>query len=28
LWLIRDVKAGQRVQDHPSEAGCRVLLSG
>lgn len=28
LWLIRDVGAGQRVQDHPSEAGCRVLLSG
>jgi hypothetical protein len=27
LWLIRDVGAGQRVQDHPSEAGCRVLLS-
>jgi hypothetical protein len=27
LWLIRDVEAGQRVQDHPTEAGCRVLLS-
>jgi hypothetical protein len=28
LWLIRDVGAGQLVQDHPTDAGCRVLESG
>ena len=27
LWLIRDVGAGQLVQDHPTRAGCRVLDS-
>ena len=25
LWLIRHVRAGQLVQDHPTRAGCRVL---
>ncbi len=25
LWLIRHVKAGQRVADHPTHAGCYVL---
>jgi hypothetical protein len=28
LWLIRDLQAGQLVQDHPTEAGCQVLSSG
>lgn len=28
LWLIRDLGAGQLVQDHPTGAGCRVLQSG
>jgi hypothetical protein len=25
LWLIRGVKAGSLVEDHPSNAGCYVL---
>jgi hypothetical protein len=25
LWLIRRVRPGRLVQDHPSRAGCRVL---
>jgi hypothetical protein len=25
LWLIRNVKAGMQVQDHPTNAGCYVL---
>lgn len=25
LWLIRNVKAGSLVEDHPSRAGCYVL---
>jgi hypothetical protein len=25
LWLIRHVKAGQQVEDHPANAGCYVL---
>ncbi|GAA4406514.1 hypothetical protein GCM10023187_26040 [Nibrella viscosa] len=25
LWLTRHVKAGRRVADHPTEAGCSVL---
>lgn len=25
LWLIRDVKAGTLVEDHPSNAGCYVI---
>ncbi|HNE04119.1 MAG TPA: DUF3267 domain-containing protein [Anaerolineales bacterium] len=25
LWLIRHVKAGSLVEDHPSQAGCYVL---
>lgn len=25
LWLIRDVKAGMQVEDHPTNAGCYVL---
>lgn len=25
LWLIRKVKAGTRVEDHPTNAGCYVL---
>lgn len=25
LWLIRNVKAGSLVEDHPSKAGCYVL---
>jgi hypothetical protein len=25
LWLLRDVKAGRQVQDHPTNAGCYVL---
>jgi hypothetical protein len=27
LWLIRNVKAGQQVEDHPTNAGCYVLVS-
>ena len=27
LWLIRDVKAGRQVEDHPTNAGCYVLES-
>jgi len=27
LWLIRDVKAGMQVEDHPANAGCYVLES-
>ena len=25
LWLIRNVKAGSLVEDHPTNAGCYVL---
>ena len=25
LWLIRDVKPGQLVEDHPTRAGCYVI---
>lgn len=25
LWLLRDVEAGQQVQDHPDLVGCRVI---
>jgi hypothetical protein len=25
LWLLRNVKAGTRVEDHPTNAGCYVL---
>lgn len=25
LWLIRNVKAGMQVEDHPTNAGCYVL---
>lgn len=25
LWLIRDVKAGSLVEDHPTNAGCYVI---
>lgn len=25
LWLIRNVKAGMQVEDHPTHAGCYVL---
>ena len=25
LWLIRKVKAGMQVEDHPTQAGCYVL---
>ena len=25
LWLIRDVKAGSQVEDHPTNAGCYVI---
>jgi hypothetical protein len=28
LWLIRKVKAGMLVEDHPTNAGCYVLESG
>jgi hypothetical protein len=28
LWLIRHVKPGTQVEDHPSNAGCYVLESG
>lgn len=28
LWLIRDVKSGTLVEDHPSNAGCYVLETG
>jgi hypothetical protein len=28
LWLIRSVKAGMLVEDHPSNAGCYVLEAG
>lgn len=27
LWLIRHVKAGMQVEDHPTNAGCYVLES-
>ena len=27
LWLIRNVKAGMQVEDHPTNAGCFVLAS-
>lgn len=27
LWLIRNVKAGMLVEDHPTNAGCYVILS-
>ena len=27
LWLIRHVKAGMQVEDHPAQAGCYVLES-
>ena len=27
LWLIRHVKAGRHVEDHPTNAGCYVLES-
>lgn len=27
LWLIRNVKAGVQVEDHPTHAGCYVLES-
>lgn len=27
LWLIRTIKAGTQVEDHPSNAGCYVLES-
>jgi len=27
LWLIRKVKAGMQVEDHPTHAGCYVLES-
>jgi putative zincin peptidase len=27
LWLIRNVRAGMQVEDHPSNAGCYVLES-
>lgn len=27
LWLIRNVKAGMQVEDHPTNAGCYVLES-
>jgi hypothetical protein len=27
LWLIRNVKAGMHVEDHPTNAGCYVLES-
>ena len=25
LWLIRNVKAGSQVEDHPTNAGCYVI---
>ena len=25
LWMIRNVKAGSLVEDHPTNAGCYVL---
>jgi hypothetical protein len=28
LWLIRNVKAGSLVEDHPTNAGCYVLEAG
>ena len=27
LWLIRDVKPGMQVEDHPTNAGCYVIES-
>lgn len=27
LWLIRNIKAGMQVEDHPTNAGCYVLES-
>ena len=27
LWMLRDVKAGMQVEDHPTNAGCYVLES-
>ena len=27
LWLIRNVKSGSQVEDHPTKAGCYVLES-
>lgn len=27
LWLIRNVKAGMQVEDHPTHAGCYVIES-
>jgi hypothetical protein len=27
LWLIRSVKAGMQVEDHPTNAGCYVIES-
>lgn len=27
LWLIRNVKAGTQVEDHPTKAGCYILES-
>lgn len=27
LWIIRDVKPGSQVEDHPTNAGCYVLES-
>ncbi len=27
LWLIRNVKAGMQVEDHPTNAGCYVIES-
>ena len=27
LWLIRNVKAGSQVEDHPTNAGCYVIES-
>jgi len=27
LWLIRNVRAGMQVDNHPTKAGCHVLES-
>jgi hypothetical protein len=28
LWLLRDVRSGKKVQDHPEEVGCIVMDDG
>lgn len=27
LWMLRDVKAGKLIQDHPDKMGCRIINS-